>query len=118
MPLREGLDQATHCQAADLAERAHQELLATGARPRRTLVHGPDALTASESRIARIAAQGLTNTEIAQSLFISRKTVEKHLANVYRKLRITSRSQLDLAALTASVVVTADRPRPSPGALA
>ena len=115
--LREGLDQATRCQASDLVERAHHELLATGSRPRRTALHGPDALTASEARIARIAAQGLTNTEIAQSLFISRKTVEKHLANTYRKLRITSRSQLDPTALTAAYAIAADPPLPSPGTL-
>jgi DNA-binding CsgD family transcriptional regulator len=108
--LREGLDQATRCQATGLAERAHLELLAAGARPRRVVQHGPEALTATEARIAMVAAQGLTNTEIGQSLFISRKTVEKHLANAYRKLQISSRSQLDPTALTGAVSIAADPP--------
>jgi DNA-binding NarL/FixJ family response regulator len=67
-------------------------------------------LTATEARIAMVAAQGLTNTEIGQSLFISRKTVEKHLANAYRKLQISSRSQLDPTALTGAVSIAADPP--------
>jgi DNA-binding CsgD family transcriptional regulator len=91
---------ATACHAAPLAERARSELLAAGARPRRTPRHGRDALTASEARVARLAAQGLSNTAIAQTLFISRKTVEKHLANAYRKLGIASRGELDAAALS------------------
>jgi DNA-binding CsgD family transcriptional regulator len=98
--LGEALDLATSCRAVPLAERARSELLAAGARPRRTQLHGHEALTASEARVARLAAQGLSNTAIAQTLFISRKTVEKHLANAYRKLGIASRSQLDAAAFS------------------
>ncbi len=90
---------ATACHAVPLAERVRSELLAAGARPRRTQLRGRDALTASETRVARLAAQGLSNTAIAQTLFISRKTVEKHLANAYRKLGIASRSELDASAL-------------------
>lgn len=70
---------------------------ATGARPRRLVYSGVDALTASELRVARLAAAGQSNPEIAQSLFVTRKTVEAHLSNVYSKLDITSRRQLSAA---------------------
>jgi DNA-binding CsgD family transcriptional regulator len=93
-PLREGLELAQRCNAAPVAERAHAELLATGARPRRVLRAGVDSLTPSERRVARMAAGGQTNREIAQALFVTPKTVEMHLSNVYRKLNITARSQL------------------------
>jgi DNA-binding CsgD family transcriptional regulator len=53
-----------------------------------------DALTASERRIAAMAADGLSNPEIAQSLFITKKTVESHLGNAYRKLGIHARAEL------------------------
>jgi DNA-binding CsgD family transcriptional regulator len=77
-----------------LADRARTELLATGARPRRERTTGIDALTASERRIARMAAQGMSNRQIAQQLFISTKTVALHLTHAYQKLDITSRSDL------------------------
>jgi DNA-binding CsgD family transcriptional regulator len=93
-PLRRGLDLAVRCGAAPLVERARQELLASGARPRRDAIAGRDALTPSEARIARLAAEGMTNREIAGSLFLSPKTVEMHLGRVYRKLGIDSRRML------------------------
>ena len=93
-PLRTGLDLADRCGAPPLAVRALQELDATGARPRRRHSIGRDALTPSERRIAMMAADGLTNREIAQSLYLSLKTVEMHLSHVYRKLDIGSRAQL------------------------
>ena len=80
--------------AGVLAAGAHDELVAAGARPRRDPVESRSALTASELRVARIAAEGLTNREIAQSLFLTEKTIEVHLTRVYRKLDIHSRSQL------------------------
>jgi DNA-binding CsgD family transcriptional regulator len=92
--LREGLDAAHHCGAGALATRAHAELVATGARPRRPAVRGADALTPSELRVSELAARGLTNREIAQALFVSAKTVEFHLRNAYAKLRIGSRREL------------------------
>ena len=92
-PLREGLELAVGCHALELAEHARTELRATGARPRRAS-NNPAALTASEARVARLAIRGLSNSGIAQTLYLSRKTVEKHLANVYRKLQITSRREL------------------------
>jgi DNA-binding CsgD family transcriptional regulator len=93
-PLRRGLDLAVRCGAAPLAEHARQELFASGARPRRDAIAGRDALTPSEARIARLAAEGMTNREIAGSLFLSPKTVEMHIGRVYRKLGIDSRRML------------------------
>jgi class 3 adenylate cyclase/DNA-binding CsgD family transcriptional regulator len=93
-PLRHGLDLATTCGAAPLAERAETELLATGARLRRIALSGVDSLTPSERRVAQMAAEGNTNREIAQALFVTTKTVEVHLSSAYRKLGISSRSQL------------------------
>jgi DNA-binding CsgD family transcriptional regulator len=93
-PLREGLELAVECGANVLAARAHDELVAAGARPRRDPIESRSALTASELRVARMAAEGLTNREIAQALFLTEKTIEVHLTRVYRKLEIQSRSQL------------------------
>ena len=92
--LRDGLDAAHRCGAAALAEQARSEMVLAGARPRRDAVRGRDALTASELRVARMAAEGLTNREIAQDLFVSVRTVETHLTHVYRKLSIDSRDEL------------------------
>lgn len=93
-PLRRGVELATRCGATALAERAHAELLATGARPRRLLLSGVESLTASERRIADMAAAGMSNREIAQALFVTGKTVEVHLSHVYQKLHIGSRKEL------------------------
>jgi DNA-binding CsgD family transcriptional regulator len=94
-PLREGMDLAHRCGAVPLTTRAHDELAASGVRRRpRTMLRGVEALTPSELRIAELAATGRTNREIAQSLFITRKTVEMHLHNAYRKLDIDSRAEL------------------------
>jgi DNA-binding CsgD family transcriptional regulator len=53
-----------------------------------------DALTPSERRVARMAAEGMSNKELAQALFVTVKAVEVHLSSVYRKLQINSRAQL------------------------
>jgi DNA-binding CsgD family transcriptional regulator len=95
--LRRAVELATICGAAQLAERAENELLATGARPRRIALSGVDSLTPSERRVAEMAAEGPTNREIAQALFVTPKTVEMHLSRAYRKLGINSRSQLSAA---------------------
>jgi DNA-binding CsgD family transcriptional regulator len=92
--LRRAVELATICGATPLAARAESELLATGARPRRIALSGLESLTPSERRVAELAAQGPTNREIAQTLFVTPKTVEVHLSSVYRKLGISSRSQL------------------------
>jgi DNA-binding CsgD family transcriptional regulator len=100
--LRRAVELATICGAAPLAARAETELLATGARPRRIALSGVESLTPSERRVAELAAEGPTNREIAQALFVTSKTVEVHLSSAYRKLGINSRSQLS-AALAESV---------------
>jgi class 3 adenylate cyclase/DNA-binding CsgD family transcriptional regulator len=95
--LRQGVDLAHRCGATALVERANEELAATGARPRKILLTGLASLTASERRVAQLAAEELSNKEIAQALFVTVKTVEVHLSNVYRKLEISSRRQLAAA---------------------
>ncbi len=95
--LRHALELATLCGAAPLAARAETELLATGARPRRISLSGVASLTPSERRVAQMAADGPTNREIAQALFVTTRTVEVHLTSIYRKLDISSRSQLAAA---------------------
>ncbi len=102
--LREGLDLAARCGAGALVAEARQELIADGARPRRDALRGRDALTASEHRTARMAADGLSNREIAQALFVTTKTVETHLGSAYTKLAIRSRAQLPDALAHASAV--------------
>jgi DNA-binding CsgD family transcriptional regulator len=92
--LRQGVDLAQALGATALATRGNEEIAATGARPRKQLVTGLDALTASERRVAQLAAEGMTNKEIAQALFVTVKTVELHLSSSYRKLDIRSRGQL------------------------
>ncbi|GAB3252247.1 ATP-binding protein [Nocardioides dilutus] len=92
--LRAALDGARRLGALRLAERAEQELLAAGARPRRAGLSGVDALTPSERRVAQMAASGLSNPAIAQALFVSLNTVETHLRHAFRKLEITRRTQL------------------------
>jgi DNA-binding CsgD family transcriptional regulator len=92
--LREGLELAVSCGAGVLAERAREELSSTGAHPRRDRLRGPDALTPSERRVAKMASEGMSNPEIAQALFLTRRTVETHLTHAYRKLEIRSRDEL------------------------
>jgi DNA-binding NarL/FixJ family response regulator len=79
---------------AAFAERARVELLATGERARRRTVETQSQLSPQESQIARLAAHGVRNQEIASQLFISDRTVEYHLAKVFRKVGVTSRTQL------------------------
>jgi DNA-binding CsgD family transcriptional regulator len=94
-PLREGLDLARSCGATLLADFARAELVAAGARPRRDALRGRDALTASELRVAEMAAGGMTNREIAQALFVTQRTIETHLTHTYQKLDISSREELE-----------------------
>ncbi len=93
-PLRRVLAFATEHGATTLAERARTELAATGSRSRTVLLTGVDSLTPSERRVANHAAQGMTTRQIAEALFISRKTVEYHLRHIYQKLEISSRAEL------------------------
>ncbi len=94
-PLRAGLELAHRCAAAPLVDRATEELAAAGARPRTPLRTGVESLSPSERRVARLAADGMTNREIAQALFVTAKTVEVHLSACYRKLGIGTRRELD-----------------------
>jgi DNA-binding CsgD family transcriptional regulator len=100
--LRRALDAAHRAGARLLAAQAETELRATGARPRRILLTGLEALTASERRIAELAAEGLTNRQIAQYLFVTAGTVEGHLTNVFGKLDIGTRAQLSQALMAAT----------------
>jgi DNA-binding CsgD family transcriptional regulator len=90
--LAEALDGAHHAGAAMLAEHVETELRATG--PRRAVLRGVASLTASERRVAELAADGLTNREIAQALFVTMRTVEGHLTRVFAKLDVSSRRDL------------------------
>ena len=91
-PLAEALDLAARCGARPLAARAREELKAAGARPRREWRTGVEALTPSELRIVRLAAEGRTNREIAHELYVTLKTVEGHLSRAYTKLGIEGRA--------------------------
>lgn len=93
-PLAAGMELAHCCAANALVARAHEQLRAAGARPRSVVRSGVDALTASELRTARLAADGLTNREIAQHLFVTQKTIQTQLRAAYRKLDITGRRDL------------------------
>lgn len=97
VPLREALDIAERGGASPLAARAHEELVVAGARPRRRVLRGVDALTAAERRAAEMAASGRTNREIAQELFVTAKTVENQLGRAYAKLGVRSRADLPSA---------------------
>ena len=76
------------------AERARRELLATGEKARKRSPDTREELTPQEEQIARLARDGLSNPEIGAQLFVSARTVEWHLRNVFTKLGITSRRQL------------------------
>ncbi|MBV9197380.1 MAG: AAA family ATPase [Solirubrobacterales bacterium] len=91
---RHAIRLADDCGALALAGRARAELQAGPGRRARIEVTGRGALTAAESRVCREAADGRTNREIAQALFVTEKTVERHLSSAYHKLGIRSRFQL------------------------
>jgi DNA-binding CsgD family transcriptional regulator/tetratricopeptide (TPR) repeat protein len=90
-PLLEALALAARCGARTLERRARVELAAIGVRARTTDRAGADSLTPSERRVAELAAAGGTNREIAQTLFVTEKTVETHMGRAFRKLTISSR---------------------------
>jgi DNA-binding CsgD family transcriptional regulator len=96
-PLLAALELARTSGADGLAEHVGEELAASGATVPPRAGSGSDSLTASERRIARMAAVGASNKEIAQELFLSVKTIEMHLGHAYRKLDISSRRDLSAA---------------------
>ena len=93
-PLSEALALAARCGGLTLERRARAELAAIGVRPRTTDRVGADSLTPSERRVVELAAAGGTNRELAQTLFVTEKTVETHLGRAFRKLDVSSRRQL------------------------
>jgi DNA-binding CsgD family transcriptional regulator len=110
--LRVALDLAHRCGATALTERTRTELLAAGGRPRRPVISGLDSMTPSERRVAQLAADGLSNREIAQNLFVTTRTVEGHLTHAYQKLAITSREQLPAALAPTGAKAAATDPTP------
>jgi DNA-binding NarL/FixJ family response regulator len=96
-PLRRALEICEVAGAKALEENVRSELYATGARPRTTALAGVESLTERELRVATLAADGQTNRDIAQTLYVTPKTVEVHLSNAYRKLNIASRRELPAA---------------------
>ncbi len=109
-PLRRALDLAVRCNAVPIADRARAELRAAGARVRRTMLSGVESLTASELRVAQLAAEGLSNPEIAQRLYVTRSTVETHLSRCFMKLSLSSRAEL-AGVLTADQAKMVEPPR-------
>ena len=95
--LRAAHEQFTSMGVEGFAERARNELLATGEKARKRTVDARDELTAQERQIARLARDGLSNPEIGGRLFLSPRTVEWHLHKVFSKLEIRSRRELSSA---------------------
>jgi DNA-binding CsgD family transcriptional regulator len=93
-PLRRALELSRQTGAAAIGRCAEVELASTGVRSRRTHLTGVDALTPSERRVAELASQGMTTRQIAETLFVTPKTIEFHLRHIYRKLDVNSRSRL------------------------
>jgi DNA-binding CsgD family transcriptional regulator len=92
--LRKGLEIAQRSGSEPLVERAESELAAAGEKPKRLVLSGLESLTPSERRIAELAAESLSEREIAQALLVTPRTVEMQLGNVYRKLGVGTRAQL------------------------
>lgn len=95
--LRRALDEATACSAPGVAARANEELMAAGGRPRRARLQGPEALTPAERRVAGMAAHGMSNPEIAQALFVTRKTIEAQMRSIFLKLDVRARGEIPAA---------------------
>ncbi|MEU7790560.1 AAA family ATPase [Amycolatopsis sp. NPDC049159] len=92
--IRRAAELALECQAHPLADRLTAGLTTKGGRPPRLRVTGVSALTPSERRVAQLAADALTNRQIAERLYVTEKTVEAHLSRAFRKLDVRSRIQL------------------------
>ena len=92
--LRTALTTFDDLDAQPWAERARQELRASGEKIRRAPPTAAAQLTAQELQVTKLVAAGLSNREVAAQLFVSPRTVDFHLRNVFTKLGVTSRSQL------------------------
>ena len=88
--------------AAPWAEKAERELRSSGGRAQRGPRARSDELTPQQMQIAAMVAEGRTNRNIADSLFLSPKTIEFHLGHVFRKLDVSNRTELTRALLTSS----------------
>ena len=97
--LRAALDTFEDLRAAPWRERALQELRASGERARQRDQHALPQLTAQELQVARFVAQGLSNRDVAAQLFLSPRTIDFHLRNVFTKVGVSSRTQLAHASL-------------------
>ena len=98
--LRSAMDRFTAMDLTLWVQRSAAELAATGETVRTRRYTGDEPLTSQESRVAILVSQGLSNREVAAALFVSPKTVEYHLSNVYRKRGLRSRSELARAMAT------------------
>ena len=112
-PLAHAMELAHTCGAQPLVEAAREELVATGARPRRLVRSGIDALTPSELRVAKLVTEGMSNPQIARQLFVTRRTVESHVAATLRKLDLNGREGI-AAALTRATPTPPTTARPAP----
>ena len=92
--LQKGLDLAHRGGATGVEAQLREELTAAGGRPRRSAISGVESLTPTELRVAELAADGLSNREIAELIFVSRNTIAWHLRNIFRKLQVESREQI------------------------
>ena len=96
-PLRDARDAFDAMGCAGWGDQARRELRASGESSRRRDLAASDQLTAQELQIAQLAAQGLTNRDIAQRLYLSHRTISTHLYRIFPKLGITSRGELGSA---------------------
>ncbi|HEY6889477.1 MAG TPA: helix-turn-helix transcriptional regulator, partial [Solirubrobacter sp.] len=97
VPLRDARRLFDAIGTTDWSDQARRELRASGERSRRRVPEARDDLTAQELQIAQLAAEGLSNRDIGQRLFLSHRTVSTHLYRVFPKLGITSRAELSAA---------------------
>lgn len=93
-PLRAALELFERLGAGPWSTLTRDELRASGTQPRRTAQQSRDELSAHELRIAMLVSEGMTNREVAAALFLSPKTIEHHLSQIYRKTGVRSRTQL------------------------
>ncbi|MGK5546432.1 AAA family ATPase [Streptomyces sp. URMC 127] len=104
--MRRVIERATHCGYHQLAAIARRLLVTAGGRMPQLAANPLDSLTGSERRVAALAREGVSNKKIAETLFITTRTVEMHLTNVYRKLDVRGRSELPGGLRTSELLAT------------